>query len=123
MITITIIMTIFTVNFVKSEGIEISGNYVYAPIPSNVYYESLTPNSGITQREAINNTWYNLEKDNFKLDNISADLYNVDMTFSKGDEMWRYVYDLDSNYMIFFNKYYEDSFRGESYISEGKENR
>lgn len=122
-ITITTILTLFTTKFIQSEGIEVSEYYEFSPIPSNVYYESLTSNTGITHREAINNVWYNLEQEGYELASLNADQFYIDVQFSNDSDLWRYVYDVESNYIMFFNNEYESSYIGESYINEGKENR
>ena len=122
-ITITIILTVFTNNFLKEEGVSVNNKYVYGPVKSDVYYEYLTNNTGITSREAINNVWYNLDKDGYTLSDLKEDKFYVDAVFTKGSDTWRYIYDVESNYIMFFNKEYESSYKGESYINEGKENK
>lgn len=118
----TVIVILLTVNFLQDEGIEVVNEYRYTPILSNIYYEELTPNTGSTQKEVINNVWYNLEKEGYTLQDLSADQFYIDAKFSNGLNLWRYVYDVESNYVIFLNSDYETSYTGITYINEGKEN-
>lgn len=119
----TSIMVFLTTNFLKDEGIEVDSTYQYQPQPSNVYYESLTENTGTTQREVINQVWFNMLKDNYQLVDLKSDDFYVDAIFSKDDDLWRYIYDVKSNYLIFLNNDYETSYTGITYINEGKENK
>lgn len=119
----TSIMIFLTTNFLKDEGIEVDNTYQYQPQPSNVYYESLTENTGTAQREVINQVWFNMLKDNYQLIDLKADEFYVDAVFSKDDNLWRYIYDIKSNYLIFLNNDYEISYTGITYINEGKENK
>ena len=119
----TSIMVFLTTNFLKDEGIEVDSTYQYQPQSSNVYYESLTENTGTTQREVINQVWFNMLKDNYQLVDLKSDDFYVDAIFSKDDDLWRYIYDVKSNYLIFLNNDYETSYTGITYINEGKENK
>jgi hypothetical protein len=122
-ISITAILTVFTINFIKSDSIEISNKYIYGPYKSYVRYEQLTNNTGKSSREVINNVWYNLNKENYELVSINEDSLYVDVIFQKDSDIWRYVYDKESDYVMFFNNKYETSYNGESYINEGKGNK
>lgn len=122
-ISITAILTVFTFSFIKSDSIEISNKYIYGPYKSYVRYEQLTNNTGKSSREVINNVWYNLNKENYKLVSINEDSLYVDVIFQKDSDIWRYVYDKESDYVMFFNNKYETSYNGESYINEGKGNK
>lgn len=122
-ISITAILTVFTINFIKSDSIEISNKYIYGPYKSYVRYEQLTNNTGKSSREVINNVWYNLNKENYELVSINEDSLYVDIIFQKDSDIWRYVYDKESDYVMFFNNKYETSYNGESYINEGKGNK
>ena len=119
----TSIMVFLTTNFLKDEGIEVDSTYQYQPQSSNVYYESLTENTGTTQREVINQVWFNMLKDDYQLVDLKSDDFYVDALFSKDDDLWRYIYDVKSNYLIFLNNDYETSYTGITYINEGKENK
>ena len=119
----TSIMVFLTTNFLKDEGIEVDSTYQYQPQSSNVYYESLTENTGTTQREVINQVWFNMLKDNYQLVDLKSDDFYVDALFSKDADLWRYIYDVKSNYLIFLNNDYETSYTGITYINEGKENK
>lgn len=119
----TLIMVFLTTNFLKDEGIEVDRTYQYQPQPSNVYYEPLTENTGTAQREVINQIWFNILKDDYQLVDLKADDFYVDVVFSKDDNLWRYIYDVRSNYLIFLNNDYETSYIGITYINEGKENK
>ncbi len=119
----TSIMVFLTTNFLKDEGIEVDSTYKYQPQSSNVYYESLTENTGTTQREVINQVWFNMLKDDYQLVDLKSDDFYVDALFSKDDNLWRYIYDVKSNYLIFLNNDYETSYTGITYINEGKENK
>lgn len=119
----TSIMVFLTTNFLKDEGIEVDSTYQYQPQSSNVYYESLTENTGTTQREVINQVWFNILKDDYQLVDLKSDDFYVDALFSKDDDLWRYIYDVKSNYLIFLNNDYETSYTGITYINEGKENK
>lgn len=121
-ICLTAIMTLLTANFLKDERIEVVNEYCYTPILSNIYYEELTDNTGLTQREVINNVWYNLQQDGYVLQELNVDQFYVDAKFYNGSDLWRYVYDIKSDYVIFLNSIYETSYTGSSYINEGKEN-
>ena len=118
MIIITIIMTTFSIMLITSKTLDRSEEYLYSSTYSDVYYDNLTDNTGITQRESINNVIYNLEKDDYILDSLTDDGYYVDAVFSKGSSIWRYVFDYSNNYLMFFNNEYETSFTGETYIIE-----
>lgn len=119
----TSIMVFLTTNFLKDEGIEVDSTYQYQPQSSNVYYESLTENTGTTQREVINQVWFNMLKDDYQLVDLKSNDFYVDALFSKDDDLWRYIYDVKSNYLIFLNNDYETSYTGITYINEGKENK
>ena len=118
MIIITIIMTTFSIMLITSKTLDRSEEYLYSSTYSDIYYDNLTDNTGITQRESINNVIYNLEKDDYTLDSLTDDGYYVDAIFSKGSFVWRYVFDYSNNYLMFFNNEYETSFTGETYIIE-----
>jgi hypothetical protein len=40
------------------------------------------------------------------------------MKNEKTDEVWRYYFDSQLSYIIFFNSDYENSFEGQTYINE-----
>lgn len=122
-ISITIILTIFTINFISSDNIEIRNKYLYGPYRSSIRYEQLTNNTGKSSREVINNVWFNLNKEGYELVSINEDSIYVDVIFKKDSDTWRYVYDKESDYVMFFNNKYETSYIGETYINEGKGNK
>lgn len=116
MVCITVIISVFSLLVIDSKTLDRSGEYQYSPIYSDVYYDSLTSNTAITQREAINSVLYNLEKDGYELESVTDDGYYVDAIFSNDSSTWRYVLDLSNNYLMFFNNRYETSYTGETYI-------
>lgn len=122
-ISITIILTIFTINFISSDNIEIRNKYLYGPYRSSIRYEQLTNNTGKSSREVINNVWFNLNKEGYELVSINEDSIYVDVIFKKDSDTWRYIYDKESDYVMFFNNKYETSYIGETYINEGKGNK
>ena len=122
-ISITIILTIFTINFISSDNIEIRNKYLYGPYRSSIRYEQLTNNTGKSSREVINNVWFNLNKKGYELVSINEDSIYVDVIFKNDSDTWRYVYDKESDYVMFFNNKYETSYIGETYINEGKGNK
>ena len=122
-ISITIILTTFTINFISSDSIEVHNKYLYGPYKSDIRYEQLTNNTGKSSREVINNVWFNLNKEGYELVSINEDSIYVDVIFKKDSDTWRYVYDKESDYVMFFNNKYETSYIGETYINEGKGNK
>lgn len=116
MVCITVIISVFSLLIIDSKTLDRSGEYRYSPIYSEVYYDSLTSNTAITQREAINSVLYNLEKDGYELKSLTDDGYYIDAIFSDDSSTWRYVLDLSNNYLMFFNNRYETSYTGETYI-------
>lgn len=116
MVFITIMVSVFSMLVVDSKTLERSGEYRYSPTYSDVYYDSLTSNTAITQREAINSVLYNLGQEGFELQSLVDDGLYVDVILSNDSSTWRYVFDLSNNYLMFFNNRYETSYTGETYI-------
>lgn len=85
---------------------------------TEVYSEYLTDNTYIVQREAINNILYNMNQDGFSMTKDSnTDTYR-DLVFTKGSVKWRFLYEYNTNYLMFFKNTYEDSYEGITYTIE-----
>lgn len=122
-ISVTTILSILTISFISTDSINIINKYIYGPYKSEVRYEQLTNNTGKTTREALNNVILNLSKEGYELISVTEDYLYVDVILSNDIDTWRYVYDKDADYVMFFNNKYETSYIGESYINEGKGNK
>lgn len=85
---------------------------------SDVSVVYLTDNTYIVQREALNNILYNMAQDGFSITKDSnTDTYR-DLVFTKGSTKWRFLYEYDTNYLMFFKNTYEDSYEGITYTIE-----
>lgn len=119
-VALTVLVALNTANSIMSNSIERDSDYIAIPQYEEVYYEYLSYDSVSTQREALSNISYNMEKEGYDLINAEYTNHAYDYTFKNKDteNVWRVYFDEDSNYMVFFNSDYESSFKGHTYITE-----
>lgn len=117
---LTAIVMMFCLMNTFKETITRDDDFVVIPEYDGVYYEYLSYNTASTQREALCNIIYNLEKEGFTQESLDYSDSGIDciMKNEKTDEVWRYYFDSQLSYIIFFNSDYENSFEGQTYINE-----
>lgn len=114
----TLIFGIFTYNTIQNNVLNRDDKFIVIPEYRDVFYEELTSNTYIVQREAINNIAYNLQQDGYTESKAEITPSYVDLIYKKNSEIWRYNLDLETNYLVFFKNQYEDSYIGSTYIIE-----
>lgn len=120
-IIITACITVYVVDDFLGKSLLIKEDVI---IPSNyceTFYESYSNNTGSTTINGIGNVYYNFEYLGYdKIKEEITDRY-IDVCFKLDDDIWRYYYEIDTGYVIFFNNKYELSFNGVTYIIERKD--
>lgn len=118
---ITICIVLYVVNDFLGESLNIVNDVIIPGDYCETYYESFNNNTGVTTINGIGNAYYNFSKLGYSI--IKEDITNdyVDVCFQKDDDIWRYYYEIDTGYIIFFNNKYELSFNGVTYIIERKD--
>lgn len=120
-LTVTVCIMVYAVNGFLGKSLHIADDVIIPQGFCDTFYESYSNNTGMTTINGMGNVYYNFTYLGYAI--IKEDVTDkyIDVCFQKGEDIWRYYYEIGTGYVIFFNNNYESSFNGATYIIERKD--
>lgn len=120
-IIVTICMVVYVVNDFLGKSLLIENDVEIPAEYCDTFYQSYSTNTGVTTLNGIGNVYINFSDLGYNVVKEDITETYIDVCFQKSEDIWRYYYEIDTGYVIFFNNKFEESFKGATYIIERKD--